>query len=220
MTIAVCVPIKNRYKVRRPDKGFNLLYPRCLTSVLEIERPDIELVVLDWASDDEPVAGWLAGRHPGKDPHILEYAAPGFNRGQARNILADYALDTMGATHLLFLDADVTVSGDAVDRMARAAERTGCAVFPICRRHTDPAHTVWREMTNSHGTCFVAADVWRAHKLRWPAADAAWGSEDGQFAERCKALGIYDRMPAHPGLWHLWHPNDRAWKDRFVRGAA
>lgn len=217
MNLAICIPIKNRYRVDHPGtRAFGLLYPHCLNSVLEAKTADDALVVLDWASTDQPVAGWLEGRHPDNDAHVLEYAAPGFNRGRARNLLATYALDTLGAQNLLFLDADITISRGVLQHLTDEALRTQCAVFPVCRRLTDPKSSAWRTMNNSHGVCYVSAALWTEHGLRWPEATAAWGSEDGGFADLCRDRGIYYRMPAEPGLVHLWHPNDVRWKDRYI----
>jgi hypothetical protein len=93
-----------------------------IASILESEGADFELIVADDNSTDrtaEIINGFAA-----KDPRVRLFQTPPMTEGWSGKTNACYALSKQ-ATHdiFVFLDADVTVSPDALARIARYMTR-------------------------------------------------------------------------------------------------
>ena len=209
ITLSICVTLKNRSRV--PIDGRNLeLFPRCVESIAASLGPcnDVELVVSDYGSSDWPVAEWLS-RAAGTIPVLIEPVAGAFSRGRGRNAAAARA---RGNT-LFFLDADMIVCPRVLAR-GRQVAAEGRALFPICWSFKDPEHREGWWRVRGYGNCVLPRGLF--HRVGpWPELET-WGGEDTLFHRRVASVAgvVRERVD---GFVHQWHPNDRAWKNRYAR---
>jgi hypothetical protein len=212
MAVSICIQIKNRSRIDVANRWLNL-FPRCIDAILEATkaiRIPTEMVIADWASVDWPLSEWLPQRAKSVAVRILQMHGE-LNRGMGRNIAAKHAQSSI----LFFIDADMLVCAEVLKRGVEVVQ-SGGSYFPICYSFNDPEHRTGCWRTSGYGNCAVS----RAHfeKVRWPEY-AQWGKEDDHFYKRMCELGPMVREKV-PGFYHQWHPNDLAWKDRYVNPKA
>jgi CDP-glycerol glycerophosphotransferase len=91
----------------------------CLTSILEDQDVDLEVVVVDDASQDDTwarVSAWAA-----RDARVRAFQAPGVGGGQARN----FGVEVARGEYLAFVDGDDLVPRGAYAAMLASARESG-----------------------------------------------------------------------------------------------
>ena len=105
---------------------------------------------------------------------------------------------------------------DGLVHLGIGAVAAGNAFFPVCYSYRDAAHTRgwWRH--TGYGNVMLSRTVFD-QAGRWPELQR-WGGEDDQLHAR-----VRERVPVVrttvAGLFHQWHPNDLAWKNRYTAKA-
>lgn len=106
-----------RLSVLVPARNEALNIAACVRAVLASDHPDLELVVIDDASTDDTAAHARAAA--GGDPRVRVLSGAALPEGWAGKPWAcQQAAAAATGTHLLFLDADVTIAPDAARRAA------------------------------------------------------------------------------------------------------
>ncbi|HEX3655321.1 MAG TPA: glycosyltransferase [Pirellulales bacterium] len=196
--ISFCMALKNR--------GDN--FKKMLRAWTEAGDDQCELVVADFGTTDIHLSTVL--REQARPYTIVGLTGP-FNRARGLNAAAAVASGEI----LFFIDADMVIPKNFCQTL-RQRVLPGWAYFPICYSlHEGSACEGsqpgwWR--TSGFGMCgFTAADF---RRFRWCEAFTRWGKEDNDiFSRAAGALEIYrDRCP---GLFHLWHPDDLEFKERY-----
>lgn len=196
--LSVCVSLKNRSCVPHGD-GFLALFPNCVKALAEAAKAldgEVELVVADFGSDDDPPERWihdLAGR---LRVRVLQLDG-GFSRGLGLNA----AVQAARADRLLLTDADVLIDGDVLIRAMEVIDQDK-AWWPIFRcLNEDGSPASWQDF--GHGIAALHRDVFNASG-GVPEFES-WGGEDNLFSERVHRHrpGVRERWP---GLRHQWHP--------------
>lgn len=206
--ISFCVTVKNRSRVTAGDHEL-ALFPNCVESIVRSAgHLDCELVVADWESDDWPLDEWLSERaYPISVRHMT--VSGEFSRGAGRNRAALAAC----GDELFFVDADILLSRSIVTAGLRHLDE-GKAYFPIVYAFKGPEHVSgwWRR--EGYGTCMVSKTAYD-RSGGWPEYET-WGREDTVFFHRVRTIVEVVREKGS-GLYHQWHPEDPAWKDRYSR---
>ena len=206
--ISIRITVKNRSRV--PVDGRELLLlPSCIRSIVDSVRPedDIELVISDWHSDDWPLAEW-APQAAEPLPLKLVKVDGYFSRGRGLNV----AFDHVEGDVLLFLDGDVTICRELIDKGCWHVAK-GRAFFPICWKYTDPDHQHGKWIPAACGIVMIACDVF-VQAGKWPELKS-WGREDNQLLDAVQGLVPIVREHMR-GLCHQWHPDSVAWKNRYA----
>ena len=205
--LSICVTVKNRSRVQAGARELRL-FPNCVRSIAESARgrPDIELVVSDWHSDDWPLEEWLAEAAAPVPTRIVR-ADGTFSRGRGRNMAANAA----AGDSLLFLDADSLLCETVLQRGEHYLAQ-GKSYFPILYSFKDPAHETgwWRRF--GFGNCIVTQAVFQKSG-GWPEF-THWGKEDDLFYIQVAQLTPVVREEVE-GFFHQWHPDDAEFKDAF-----
>lgn len=205
--LSICIAVKNRSRVA--VDGHNLmLLPNCIQSIASAAGSNLacEIVVADWNSDDWPLEEWLLEAAAPLPAKIISLDGT-FSRGRGLNAAARSAC---GGT-LFFLDADMLVSPRSIEAGTDAVS-SGKAFFPVVFAYDSPEHRGgwWREY--GYGNCMLSRQSFEA-TTGWPEL-RSWGAEDRQF--RAKVASVQEVVRNRvPGLFHQWHPNNIAWKNRF-----
>lgn len=214
--VAICIPLKNRMGVHDLSGRFHPLFPACFRSVRhwiqEDPSRDYTVIIDDWHSTDVDIRAWLREHALGVDTVVLKCARSGFNRGHSRNRMALEA-QRLGADHLFFLDADVTIDARAIPMIR---PQKGEAVFPMCERIRTADKKSRRPMSSSHGLLYVATQLYFDKLHPWLEKDD-WGGDDALMAKKAKEAGIYVRAFTKNYMVHNWHPTDQQWKDRLCQ---
>ena len=205
--ISFCTALKDRSKVDLGDGIHLTLFPNCVASLAAAcaEAGVVaEVVVADFASSDAGEAKAALERSG------LDYQWHSLDGGFCRGMGLNRAASEARAGQLFFLDADMLVSAALVRRIVDLVGQ-GVAFFPWCLSYRDPQHT------STWGMCGVSADdFWAAGQV---IERGEWGHEDLYFREALSAHGCKIVREQGEGLFHQWHPNDHAWKNRFSRKA-
>lgn len=206
--ISICITVKNRSRVQA-DGGELLLLPNCIESIVECVKPEdnAELVISDWHSDDWPLEEWVG--EAAKPIAVEVVTIDGyFSRGKGLNTASDHARGDV----LLFLDGDVTICRELIDK-GRWHVAKGRAFFPICWKYTDPGHQHGKWIPAACGIVMIARDVF-VQAGKWPELKS-WGREDNQLLHAVQ--GVVPIVREHMrGLCHQWHPDSMAWKNRYA----
>lgn len=185
------------------------LFPRLVTSLVDATREMgcVELVVSDWKSDDWPLNTWLPQQAHPIPTRIIPVHGP-FCRGRGRNVAAQHAKGDI----LFFLDADCLVSQELFSSGIPHV-LAGKSYFPVLFSFDSSEHRAgwWRH--EGFGNCIVLRDVFRQVR-GWPELPT-WGREDDVFHSRVAERTEIVREEV-PGFYHQWHPEEIAWKDRYV----
>lgn len=206
--ISVCITVKNRSKLEVEGRQIILL-PNCIKSIVECAKPEdnLEIVIADWQSDDWPLSEWAEGAAK-PIPLRLVTVDGFFSTGRGRNTAADNARGEV----LLFLDADITICRELIDKGSNHVAE-GRAFFPIYYQYTDLDHRGGRWLPESFGNAMVSRDVF-LKAGRWPELKS-WGREDDFFHDAVGRLVPVAREQL-AGMRHQWHPNSLSWKNRYV----
>lgn len=207
--LSVCITVKNRSCIKLPGRTLRL-FPSCVRSLAEAlsGSTDSELVVSDWASDDWPLRDWLP-QAIAPVPCVLATADGAFCRGRGLNVAAQHAAGRV----LLFLDADMLISAEVIAAGLDAVV-AGKAFFPICYSYRDATHARGWWRSTGYGNAMLSRATF-ARAGRWPEL-GRWGGEDNRFHARVRRVSPIVRRRA-VGLYHQWHPNDLAWKNRYAQ---
>ncbi len=205
--LSFCTTVKNRSRVSAGDLRLEL-FPRCVESIVRAvsDRDDCELVVTDWESEDWPLEEWFYDLATAIPVRVRSLRGS-FSRGLGRNKAAKAA----GGDTLFFVDADCLVGGGVIDRGLAALEE-GHAYFPIVFSYNDARHECGRWRSRGYGNCVI-------HRRTFESAGGFpeygfWGREDTHFYENvCKIASVVRERA--PDLYHQWHPDDFAWKNRY-----
>ena len=196
--ISFCTALKNR--------GDN--FKKMLRAWTEASDENCELVVADFGSADLHLSTELREQ---ARPYTIVGLTGSFNRARGLNAAAAVATGEL----LFFIDADMVIPNNFCQTL-RQRVLPGWAYFPICYslyegsacESSQPGW--WR--TSGFGMCGFTADDFR--RLRWCEAFTRWGKEDNDiFSRAAGALEIYRDRCA--GLFHLWHPDDLEFKERY-----
>lgn len=206
--LSICITVKNRSRVLVGDKELRLL-PKCIQSIARSVGNSLscELVLSDWQSDDWPLREWLSQYAGAMDVKVVAVSGE-FCRGRGRNLAADSAKGDV----LFFLDADSLICPAVIGDGIKCVQQ-GKAYFPILYSFRDPDHQSgwWRE--EGYGNCMVSRQLYK-RVGGWP-QQRYWGQEDDDFFARISSVAEVVR-PRVPDFYHQWHPDDVAWKDRYV----
>lgn len=208
MQLSICVALKNRSRV--PVEGRVLeLFPNCVRSLAKAVCElgiTAELVVCDGGSTDWPLEEWLAAAAQPMRVKLIRTEQPFSHGGYLNTALSHAAYENVMA-----IDACMTC-----DAAVMALGLRYCTVdqpfLPMLFSYWKPDHSAgwWRD------TCFgvIFARTDRAKRVHGWHSYQQWGSDDTEFAGRIGQDGTGYVRFATPGLFHHWHPNDIAWKNK------
>ena len=108
--VSVIVPVYNAEQTLR----------RCVTSILEQQYTDLELLLVDDGSTD--ASGAICDEFAAQDARVRAIHQPNAGVSAARN----HALDQARGVYLQFLDSDDWITPDATRSLVRAAEAHHC----------------------------------------------------------------------------------------------
>lgn len=198
--ISVCIAIKNRSRL---SVGQDLLelFPRCVRALAKAAEQfktqgDLELVVVDFQSDDWPLEDWLS-REAGPLKIKVIKLEDRFSRGKGLNA----AVQASTSDRVFLCDADMLVEPDAIQRAIEVID-SGRAWFPTyqCLDRAG-APQFWQDL--SHGmSAFHRKLFEQAGQV--PEFES-WGGEDDLFHESLARLVPIVRERS-PFLQHQWHP--------------
>ncbi len=117
---------------------------------------------------------------------------------RARSVLVSKFLDTPGATHLLFVDADIAFEPEQVWRLLRADKDFVAAFYPLKAIDWDavPQRVVAGESLHGAGLSYVGT-LLEPHEREGDFAKARYAGTGFQLIKRC----VFERLiAAHPEL--------------------
>ena len=119
---------------------------------------------------------------------------------RARSILVSHFLETPGATHLLFIDADIAFEPEQVHRLLAADKEFAAAFYPLKRTDWSklPLHAMAGEPLERAGLSYVGQLCeGSALRLEGDFATALYAGTGFQLIRRC----VFERMiAAYPDL--------------------
>ena len=150
MKLSICIPVKNRARVVSPIGDLNIL-PNTIRSISQYHDPlNIEIVICDFNSDDWPISDWI-DEYRGDVKVTIITCDEDFSSGLGRNIAAEHATSNA----LLFLDADCTITPEALDK-GLANIKKGQIAFPfICFQDIQGKVSKGTWKHNGTGVCFM-----------------------------------------------------------------
>lgn len=212
--ISIIVPLKNRTKfdVVHDKHVLTLrLFENNVKSLASLYKPEVdawELVVADYNSDDVPDLQQYLQDLAGAIPVRVLQQKGNFNRGFARNRGAEAASYDV----LFFLDADMEIrTRELFEDIQKHVVGNNVALFPICYSYRNPQHTIGYRRTTGVGNCictrvaFVESGGYAEYRF--------WGKEDNWLYDNMKR-----KLRTYYGVKfvHQWHPNSRAFKNRYA----
>lgn len=220
--LSININLKNRTVVKVRDVFYDkevTLYPlwKCLFSLdfvigkLGWLPTDYEINILDWNSTDYPIEK-TRQRFSNLNIHI--YKKEGiFNRGEGKNLLGNISNGDI----LLFLDADMLVGGNLLrEGLSRIGELD--VLFLTCHYFLNPTHTMLGDIIQTAvGNLFIRKNVFS--KLRGFREYREWGKDDTEFFCRVRNIPYLKwEVDYIPELYHQWHPTEKKFKDREIKG--
>lgn len=198
--ISVCVAIKNRSRVSAGD-DFLELFPQCVRTLAKAaeqfaEQGDIELVVVDFHSDDWPLEDWLK-KEAGPLKTRLITLEGRFSRGKGLNV----AVQVATSDRIFICDADMLIQPEGIQRAISVVD-SGKAWFPTYQcldREGGPQF--WQDF--SHGMSAFHRNLFE-QAGQVPEFES-WGGEDDLFHDSIALLVPIVRERS-PFLVHQWHP--------------
>ena len=187
------------------NRGENFL--KMLAAWQAMDDTNHELIIADFGSTDVDVPCVVSGL---ADVRIVKLQGP-FNRSRGLNAAAANATGDL----LFFLDSDVLVPKGFCN-IVRSHVHQGQAYFPVCYslNKGSPAESSapgwWRH--TGFGLCGLQLED--VKRIAWDESFTRWGKEDNDLLRRAEAELAIVRSRC-PGLLHLWHPDDLAFKNRY-----
>ncbi len=198
--ISVCIALKNRSLLSLENTTLKL-FPNCVRELAQTARQlkdqgTIELVVVDFQSDDWPLEQWLTEAAGDLRLKVISLDAP-FSRGKGINV----AMENATSDRLFHCDADILLQPEAIRRAVEIIDK-GKAWFPIFQcldRQGNPES--WYD--HSFGLVALHRDL---ATLAGPVQEfQSWGGEDNLFHQ---SVSRHTRIVRErsPYLNHQWHP--------------
>lgn len=215
--VSVCLVHAARSVIVAGEKRIEL-FPRCVDSLYRASRESgvaCELVIGDWPKipQESPLRSWLWKRT--KLPARVVPFTGAFSKGRACNVLADESQGNV----LLFLDCDMLVPGDVLNRGLDWIAK-GKAYFPGYLALDVHGEAV-RPKSPGAGNAMMTPEhfkMLRASSLKgWP-ENTTWGNFDRPVwnwfnSQGLAAEPLYEREIV-PGFLHLWHPKGAGWSQK------
>ncbi|MGB8166031.1 MAG: glycosyltransferase family 2 protein [Chthoniobacteraceae bacterium] len=163
-----------RCSVLIPARNEEANIAACLESVLVAPQPEMEVVVLDDASTDRTAA--IVSEFAQRDPRVRLESAPPLPPGwcgkqHACHVLAGLARQPL----LIFLDADVRLEADAIDRMSAFMEQSGAALASGVPRQVTGTISEMLLIPLIHFVMLGFLPIDRMRRTRDPACSAGCG---------------------------------------------
>lgn len=205
--LSICIAVKNRYKLYVGDQIL-WLFRNCVRSIQAAaysfgESRPLELVVVDYCSDDVDLSRWLPKQ---VTPYLrVKYIRQEgfFSRGEGLNIAAAEA-----SSDTLFLcDADIQVESGSL-RIGVDHVRNGRAACPICLRTKKSGQMDFWE---NAGFGLVFVDKKTLFRVGGLPPFHSWGGEDCVLAHKLLEVKPISRYQ-DSGLRHQWHPESAKFK--------
>lgn len=212
--VSVLLPVRN-WNLTRVDA--------CVRSILRSVAVDVEVVLVDYGSDDPLSIAELAVRH---NCTFVRVDAEIWSRSNAMNTAANAA----SGRYLVFADADFIYSPTAIAETVRCLESNPNTVIAFQVRdlpfnikpddllddvdfnHLD-AGAVWRPRwgMGAQAQSKRAFDEIRGFDSRMK----IYGGEDNDIAKRARAHGYRITWVTSPAfaIYHMWHPSSRVLAD-------
>lgn len=196
--LSVCVSLKNRSAVPYKDSVLRL-FRNTVQSLVKAANGisgNVELVVADFGSDDDPPADWIYEQAQGISVKLLHLDGD-FSRGRGLN----EAVHHSSSKRLLLTDADVLISDSALRRAIELIDQDQ-AWFPAFHCFDEAGElTHWLDL--GYGIVGIERRVFDASG-GVPEFES-WGGEDDVFRDRVQdqVPGVRERCG---GLRHQWHP--------------
>ncbi len=194
--ITIVITLKNRFEH----------FAKCVKAIFRSEHGPIELLVVDFGSDDGDVAGMI--KYLGFPARVVPIRGP-FNQNVGRN---RGARDARGEI-ILQLDADMTVPATGFFSRIREVVKPGMAFFPICAKRVDEHGELISDIHIELGYGLSALTKRDIAKVGyWDEDFTAWGYDDNEFRDRLKRDTDIAITRSRVGVIHLYHPN--TWEHR------
>ena len=125
--LSVCVSLKNRSRIVHEQHELTP-FPRFVQSLAAAaEDLAVELVVVDYQSDDWPLELWLKNAAGSMPVRVISQDGD-FSRGEGINL----AVRAAGSDRLFLCDADMLVTAEVLVRGMEVMDQ-GAAFFPLLR---------------------------------------------------------------------------------------
>ena len=213
--ISVCISLKNR------AEQFVKFFAAFKAWARNDSGP-VELVVADFESDDCDVEDLLYATFSASPSTYVPLSGP-FSRARGLHAAAQAASHDL----LCFLDVDILVRPEFGVR-ARMLTSGGAVYYPQCyklHRYMPPvilgdhkggpagANGYW--CRTGHGLMVCDKETYRKTG-GWDRSIGRWGAEDTDLHWYVQDLGIPVRRYEERGLIHMWHPDDKEYKEEHV----
>jgi len=191
--LSICITVKNRSSIRYENKILKL-FPNCIDSIKNsIDKANTEIIVTDWHSTDINMDKFLSSKLMGYNYKLVSMEEKQFSRGAGLNKAAENSSGSI----ILFLDADVTITKQAIKDVIEFTSKTQ-SYFPRVLLFQDPNHKTKRFTKRGYGNC----SVHRNNLVKWWSKQS-WGHEDTDFYKRIKSDKIRHKTTEFK---HQWHP--------------
>jgi hypothetical protein len=209
--ISVLINIKNRSKINFEGEE-RILFPNCIKSITDsIRRVNfqnkVEVIIMDWYSDDMPLEEWIYDVTQGIDLKIQKQMGA-FNRGGGKNLLAIMA----EGDKLCFIDSDMLVPPELFVMCDAFLKGEVGIIFPTCR-YVERNGNICAFNPFGFGNMYLTKEIY--NQIGGFEEDKTWGYEDIKFKQKADALGIKYKQIDVEGFLHQWHPNNTKWKDQY-----
>ncbi len=219
------MPIKNRTYVEAPDGSKLNLFEKQIDSLIDISKSlsiDVELVVVDFESEDVDMKSYLEERLSGIISYKCVSVVGMWNLSQARNIAAA----SSDADILFFSDADMRFDDKKVIEDAYKFVSEGYAFFPVCwseANEEDPdivKRLRWKKLPanapgwfRDEGYGLLALSKKDFYKTGGYVHLYEWGKEDNYIHAELKKIKKIKRGK-YKKFVHQWHPHSVKWKNK------
>lgn len=198
--ISVCIALKNRSRLPVEDTSLEL-FPNCVRELAKTaehlkDEGIIELIVVDFQSDDWPLDQWLAEAAGNLRVKVISLDDP-FSRGKGMNVAIEHAT----SERLFLCDADILVRPEAIQRAGEIIDQ-GKAWFPIFQCLDEQGNP---ESWYDHSFGMVALHRDLALQAGPMQEFQSWGGEDNLYHQSVSrhVRAVRERSPF---LSHQWHP--------------
>ena len=199
-TISICVVLKNRSRIYVEGQTLEL-FPNCVRSLAHAAEDlsdlgRIELIVVDFHSDDWPLREWLDQVAESLKVHVVTISGR-FSKGKGINI----AIENATSDYIFLCDADMLVTSQAIRRAVELIDsgKAWCPTYECLDRKG--RHEFWQDL--SHGMVAMHRN-WYTAVGPVPEFES-WGGEDDLFHDAL-AQHVSVVRERSPHLKHQWHP--------------